>query len=780
MLLPPRVSHDQAEEIAAAHYGVSAVAERLAAEHDDTFRLVTAGGPTRLLKIAQIPPGTLADAGASPTAASFQTAVLLHLARAAPALPVQRVISTLDGRPELHLDGRVVRMTSYLEGPVLGSRPASAALRRDIGGTLARLDQALRPFAHPGANRTHLWDLQNFHQLRPLLDQLPGQLADRDQRAALVSCLDRFEARVLPRLADPATRRQVIHTDFHGDNLLAAADRVTGVLDFGDSLAGPVAMDVGVAACYQFGDAAGTDPLIPALDVIAGYHAVDPLGPGDPALIGEFMLLRLAARIIVSQWNAAREPANRDYLLRRTPQATAHFAALRAIGPARGGEPDKGGAGMTGSDGTGMDAARMVNGFDTARTGALDPELGHLVRRRDAALGGAYRLFYATPVQFARGEGVYLYDPDGTAYLDAYNNVPSVGHSHPRVTEAVSRQLQTLNTHTRYLTAGLVDYAERLLATHQLGPAHAMFTCTGSEANDLALRIARHHTGGTGVIVTANAYHGVTSAVAEVSPSLGVPLGRHVRAVPAPPDAAAVAAAIADLERHGVRLAAFLADSLLSSDGVLPDPAGFLKPVQDVVRAAGGLYIADEVQSGFGRTGGHLWGYQRHGLDPDIVVMGKPMGNGLPIAGIVVRREVLADFGAAVRYFNTFGGNPVCVAAAAAVLDVLDAEELPANAAAVGGYLTAELGRVAAASPLLGEVRGAGLYLGADVVDPATGAPSGARAAAIVNGMRDRRVLISATGPLGHTLKIRPPLPFSRANADQLLEALTDTLANLP
>ena len=435
---------------------------------------------------------------------------------------------------------------------------------------------------------------------------------------------------------------------------------------------------------------------------------------------------------------------------------------------------------MTGSDGTGMDAARMVNGFDTARTGALDPELGHLVRRRDAALGGAYRLFYATPVQFARGEGVHLYDPDGTAYLDAYNNVPSVGHSHPRVTEAVSRQLQTLNTHTRYLTAGLVDYAERLLATHQLGPAHAMFTCTGSEANDLALRIARHHTGGTGVIVTANAYHGVTSAVAEVSPSLGVPLGRHVRAVPAPPDAAAVAAAIADLERHGVRLAAFLADSLLSSDGVLPDPAGFLKPVQDAVRAAGGLYIADEVQSGFGRTGGHLWGYQRHGLDPDIVVMGKPMGNGLPIAGIVVRREVLADFGAAVRYFNTFGGNPVCVAAAAAVLDVLDAEQLPANAAAVGGYLTTELGRAAAASPLLGEVRGAGLYLGADVVDPATGAPSGARAAAIVNGMRDRRVLISATGPLGHTLKIRPPLPFSRANADQLLEALTDTLADLP
>ena len=320
-----------------------------------------------------------------------------------------------------------------------------------------------------------------------------------------------------------------------------------------------------------------------------------------------------------------------------------------------------------------------------------------LIARREAALGGAYRLFYDQPVEFARGAGVYLYDPDGVAYLDAYNNVPSVGHSHPRVTEAVSRQLATLNTHTRYLTDGVVGYAERLLATHSIGPAHAMFTCTGSEANDLALRIARTFTGGTGVIVTANAYHGVTAAVAELSPSLGanVPLGVQVRAVPAPGSdadvdfAAGVAAAIEDLRRHGVRLAAFLADSVFSSDGVLPDPAAAsLARVAALVREAGGLYIADEVQSGFGRTGSHMWGYQRHpGLVPDLVTMGKPMGNGLPIAGLVARQPVLADFGQRARYFNTFGGNPVCVAAASAVLDVLADEDLPGNALSTGEYL---------------------------------------------------------------------------------------------
>jgi 4-aminobutyrate aminotransferase-like enzyme len=424
--------------------------------------------------------------------------------------------------------------------------------------------------------------------------------------------------------------------------------------------------------------------------------------------------------------------------------------------------------------------------FDGSHAASLPPGPRDLVRRREAALGSAYRLFYAAPVELVRGAGVYLYDPAGEAYLDAYNNVPAVGHSHPHVTEAVTRQLGMLNTHTRYLTEGVVVYAERLLAAHDLSAtARAMFTCTGSEANDLALRIARRHTGGTGVIVTANAYHGVTASLAELSPSLGpnVPLGRDVRVVPAPAAGvnftAAVAWAIADLERYGVRLAAFLADSLFSSDGIFPDPAGFLAPVAEITRAAGGLYIADEVQSGFGRTGTHMWGYQRHGVVPDIVTMGKPMGNGLPIAGLVARQDVLDDFGRGVRYFNTFGGNPVCVAAASAVLDVLEAERLPANAAATGAYLKDGLARLAAGRPVLGEVRGAGLYLGIDVADPMTGAPSGDLAAAIVNGMRERRVLISATGPQGSVLKVRPPLPFGPEHADQFLAALADVTAAL-
>jgi len=430
------------------------------------------------------------------------------------------------------------------------------------------------------------------------------------------------------------------------------------------------------------------------------------------------------------------------------------------------------------------DTSTMVNGFDMSSVDALDPELRQIVKRRASLLGPAYKLFYANPVRIVRGEGVHLYDADGQAYLDAYNNVPSVGHCHPRVVEAIARQAATLNTHTRYASELILDYAERLLGTYPAEIGHVMFTCTGSEAVDLALRIARFYTGGEGVVITANAYHGVTAAAAEISPSLGpaVPLGRSVWTVAPPTDgtfADQVRAAIADMNRHGVRLAAFVADSLFSSDGIRPDPAGFLQPVAEAVREAGGLYIADEVQPGFGRTGAAMWGFQRHGIVPDLAVMGKPMGNGMPIAGVAARPEILEEFGNKIRYFNTFGGNSVCIAAAAAVLDVIETEGLRQNALTVGAYLRDTLEAIAKDEPRISAVRACGLYAAVDFTDPATGDPDGDAAIRVVNGLRDRRVLISATGPDGSSLKIRPPLPFARPHVDRLAEALTDTLRTL-
>jgi 4-aminobutyrate aminotransferase-like enzyme len=434
----------------------------------------------------------------------------------------------------------------------------------------------------------------------------------------------------------------------------------------------------------------------------------------------------------------------------------------------------------------------MVNGFDMSQLGTLDPAMQQLIERRARLLGPAYRLFYARPLEIVRGEGVYLYDAEGAQYLDAYNNVPSVGHSHPKVVAAIQQQAGALNTHTRYASQPLLDYAERLLATYPEQIGNVMFTCTGSEAVDLALRITRFATGGEGVIVTENAYHGVTAAAAEISPSLGtsVPIGRSVWTVRPPlptgdPDSVArrfaedVRAAIAGMARHGVKLAAFIADSLFSSDGILPAAPTLLAPVVDAVHAAGGLYIADEVQPGFARTGDHMWGFQRYGVVPDCAVMGKPMGNGMPIAGVAVRPEILAEFGQRVRYFNTFGGSSISIAAANAVLDVIADEGLEENSRTVGAQLLSAVRELTTARPDVADARGAGLYVAVDFVDPDSGLPDGRRALTVVNGLRDRRVLISATGKDGNTLKIRPPLPFTAGHVERFAEALGDTLAGL-
>lgn len=437
--------------------------------------------------------------------------------------------------------------------------------------------------------------------------------------------------------------------------------------------------------------------------------------------------------------------------------------------------------------------ATMVNAFDPGQPGALDPALARMIERRGRLLGPAYRLFYQTPVEVCRAQGTRLYDSQGRDYLDAYNNVVSVGHCHPQVIAAVHAQMQLLCTHTRYLQDGILDYAEALLPSFggRIGAeGHLMFTCTGSEANDLAIRIARHHTGRNGIIVTEEAYHGNSELTAGFSPSLGrgARLGTWVRRVPAPDSyrhdpaalghmmAAAVTRAAEELARHGDGLAAFVADSLFSSDGIFTTPE-VLGPVAAAVRAAGGLFLADEVQAGFGRSGERFWGFQRHGIDPDIVTMGKPMGNGFPVAAVAVAREVVAEFGRDLRYFNTFGGNGVAIAAARATREVILTEDLQGNAQRIGTLLRAGLAALAERFEGIGDIRGAGLYIGVEMVsDRARRTPDAQAAAAIVNGLRERRVLISATGPGANVLKIRPPLVFSAADADQLLSTLEAVL----
>ena len=436
----------------------------------------------------------------------------------------------------------------------------------------------------------------------------------------------------------------------------------------------------------------------------------------------------------------------------------------------------------------------MSNAYSAGTSVALTDRVRNLISRRERLLGPAYRLFYRRPLNIVRGRGVYLYDDEGREYLDAYNNVVCVGHCHPEVVEAIARQAALLNTHTRYLHGDILEYAERLLATFPSELAHVMFTCSGSESNDLALRIARRHTGGTGFIVTSLAYHGGTSAVAELSPSLGpgVPLGAHVRAVPAPNSyragsdvasefTAAVMAAMRSLDTSGVRLAALIVDTIFSSDGVIAHPYGTIRGAVEAVQAAGGLFIADEVQAGFGRIGAPFWGFRPHGVRPDMVSLGKPMGSGHPVAALVLRPEVVACFGAESRYFNTFGGNPVSIAAADVVLRIIEREDLANNAESIGDYLRTKLVALAERYEMIGEVRGAGLFIGVELVtNRSARTPATLATTEVVNGLRDRGVLVSSCGPGANVLKIRPPLVFARSHADLLVQRLDEVLAELP
>jgi len=422
-----------------------------------------------------------------------------------------------------------------------------------------------------------------------------------------------------------------------------------------------------------------------------------------------------------------------------------------------------------------------------------------LLHKRARLLGPNMPTFYEEPVHLVQGEGVWLTDANGRRYLDCYNNVPHVGHCHPKVVEAICKQASTLNTHTRYLHDGIVDYAERLVARFDPSLDSVLMTCTGSEANDVALRMAQAVTGNTGIIATDFTYHGNTAAVSQLSRTKP-PIGGYqdnVAFVPAPDSyrplggkpgmahalafAAEVEARIAELEQKGHGLSALVVCPFFANEGFPDLPHGWLTPAIDAVRNAGGLIIADEVQPGFGRLGSHFWGSDRMGFVPDIATIGKPMANGHPVGAVITGAETMGTFRNAFGYFNTFGGNPVSMAACLATLDVIEEEGLQENANQVGSYAKSCLQDLSSQHACIGDVRGAGLFFGAEMVlDQDTKTPATEFTKRVANGMRQRGVLLNFLGRYGNVLKMRPPMVFSRENVDQMIEALDTVLAETP
>lgn len=729
------------------HWDLAGDLAALHGERDRNFRLDSPTG-RRLLKVHN---------PADPEAVlDLQCSGLRHLASVAPDLPVPDVVPTRDGRPWLRLTGRDGRpsfawVQTWLEGRHPEPAELDAAHLREWGRTSARLGRALRGFAHPAATHPMTWDVRRLPQLRPWL---PAVAADR--RAAVAAVLDRFDERVAPVL--PRLRAQVVHNDLAPTNVLVDDDlAVTGITDFGDMTHTALVCDLAIAVADLLGGRA--DGLDLAAEVVAGYREVTPLEPEELALLADLVAGRHAAAVLITAWRTREHGWAPDI----DGEAHSQLEAMLEVG---------------------LDDLAVRFGAPPRRTGRTTAALADARAR----FLGAQELSYDRPLHLVRGDGVVLDAADGRRYLDAYNNVPVLGHSHPAVVRAVGEQLATLNTNSRYLQDAPVELAKRLLETLPERFDRVLLVSSGSEANDLAWRIARHATGATGGIATAWAYHGVTEATYAFSPESWGDAAppEHMRLVAPPPaepsepsEPSGVAEAVRSLAASGHGVAAMLVDGVFTSDGVRGPAHDWTRAAAAAVHEAGGLYVADEVQAGHGRTGQHLWSFVAGDVPADLVTLGKPMGNGYPVAAVVGPADLVDPFVRGTEYFSTFGGSTAACAAALAVLRTIDEEGLVERAGTVGAHLLGALREVAAGRPDLAAVRGWGLALAVDVVDPRTGRPDARRAGALVEGVRERGVLIGRTGRDAASLKIRPPLVFTDEHVARLVTALAEAADNL-
>ncbi len=769
----PELPLEPVRAFAASTYGLSGEFLQLPSERDQNYRITGESGACHVLKISA--------ADELNETIARQIAFLEHLRLSDPEVSVPRVVETTGGAPMSSIaaptgEHHVAHCLTYLPGRQIEQLPLSRALLNSIGTSLAHMNRAARGF-HPGGIVADLpWHIHSLPRLAPCL----GHVRGKELHTKLTDIVTHFETSVQPVLRH--MRSQTIHQDVNAPNILLDPenpDTVSGIIDFGDMVHTTVICDIAVSGADL---CAGADMVPQVCEIASAFDVVLPLEAEEVDLLYDLMCARVAATLLII---AVRNdgPSPDGYMADQRGSYEDRLEVLLTLGREQT-----------------CRALRRACGFPVRVPGRAPDAISDMIERRHKSLGSALSLSYGdNPVHVEAGEGIWLLEADGTRLLDCYNNVPHVGHAHPHVARAVARQTSALNTNTRYLFGAVLDYAERLAA---LAPA-PLDTCTfvnsGSEANDIAYRMARYATGNSGVIVTDYAWHGITAATAPFAPHgriQGIDAS-HIATIVAPDpyrgpykagdgDLAALYAAdaeraVAELEASGHGVAAFMIDSAFTSDGVPDVPEGYLKRVVDTVRAAGGVIIADEVQCGLGRIGTHFWGFDAHGIAPDMITLGKPVGNGYPL-GVVISVGSLRDaFGNATDYFSTFGGNPVACAAGAAVLDVIEREDLQENARLTGEYKRHRLADLAQRHALIGDVRGTGLLTMVELVrDRATREPAARETSEILKHVRGEHVLVGSEGPHSNVLKIRPPMVFSRDNADQLVDVLDRVLRDLP
>lgn len=669
-----------------------------------------------------------------------------------------------------------IRLLSYLPGTFLAeTKGQSDTLLRNYGTFIGTMDTILDNFTHAGARRYIDWDIQHTLDWRKYLPFITSH----ENRRIASYFLMQFEEIVLP--VNSGLRRKVIHNDVNDWNLLVDGETgdITGLIDFGDIVYAPVINNIAIALSYIM--MGKEDPLRVACYVLSNYHQQYPLQEEEVDLLYYLIAARLCLSVLHSAYQRSSGSTNEHHFLSEK-QAWKLLHDLLRTNPLKAQQEFRNACGMK----------RIYHEEDNYK---------NLIERRHKHVGKNLSLAYQNHLKIIRGGLQYLYDDKGRAFLDCVNNVSHVGHNHPRLVKAMHKQVSILNTNTRYLHDDLIEYAEELTATLPPELEVCFFVNSGSEANDLAVRMARHFTGNKDVIVLDHAYHGTSSLAMQMSPykfdgkggfqqadfihkainpdiyrgkyrgastDVGKKYAENVRKI------------IEQLKSIEKKPAAFICESLLGVGGQIPLPDGYLQEVYQLIRSAGGVTIADEVQVGFGRVGTHFWGFELQDVVPDIVVLGKPMGNGHPLAAVVVKKEIADAFNNGMEYFNTFGGNPVSMRTGRTVLKIIEEENLQQNAMEVGNYLLEKLEILKDKHMIIGDVRGRGLFLGVEFIkDRLSLEPEAEILRAVVEEMKNRGILLSTDGPHNNVLKIKPPIIFSKANADELIKTLDEVLNTL-
>ena len=747
------------------YFGLSGKPVALAGYEDINFRLECEDGKSYVVKLTE---GVrMVDFHIS------QVHILEKLHHNYENAPFPQPVKSSNGNnyEVVRIDDRefVLRVFTWLEGDLFAKCVRTRELYTDLGMVLGKMNKILLK-VEPGLlnDRYYEWDLQNASLTKPLIKYITNPV-NRRMAQYFFQQFEIFIAPVLPHL-----RKGIIHADANDYNLLVQENKISGLIDFGDSVYSQVINELAIALTYAL--MGMEDPVDWAKNVVTGYHKELPLEEKELDILYYLIGTRLAVSIAHSALSGSQRPEN-EYLVISEKPAVDLLHKWIEINPNQF-----------------ADAVKEACGFKRPRSGV--PE--EILTKRESYVNPSLSISYETPIQMVKAAFQYMYSSDGKTYLDCVNNICHVGHNHPDIVEAACRQMATLNTNTRYLYDELSNYAMMLAGKFPEPLNVVYFVNSGSEAGDLAQQIVREVTGQKNMMVVKHAYHGNTLAGIDASPykhdgkgghgrpghiyKLDIPDGYRGRYRYDDPEAGRKYAEEADIVIRQINnadegLGAFCCESIIGCGGQVVLPAGYLKNIYASVRKAGGLCIADEVQVGFGRTGHAFWGFELQEVVPDIVVIGKPMGNGHPLAAVVTTAEIADRFNTGMEFFSSFGGNPVSCVIGKAVLEVIEDENLQDHALKTGEAFRNMLQELQQRYPVIGDVRGYGLFIGVELIEDDEKTPATSLAKQVIEAMKEKQILLTTDGLHNNVLKIKPPMPFDISNAERVVSELDKVLS---